>query len=231
MVLKLSEMGAFRRVTKVSTDFLAEKLGISQQTASRYLIELERKGWIKRSVTSEGSLVKVDELGMRELVRLYSCLKGIVEVVYPPSVTLEGLVFTGFGEGAYYISKDNYRMQIAERFGFEPFQGTLNLRLVSDYDVKTRMELDTYPAVEIDGFKSDDRSFGLVKCYPVLIENKIRGVLVIATRSHYDMSVLEVVAPVYLRSKLNLRDGNKVKVEVFTSPFDVDSLSTGKRCS
>jgi riboflavin kinase len=218
MVLKLSEMGAYRRVTKVSTEFLAEKLGISQQTASRYLIELERKGWIKRDITPEGSLVKVDEAGVRELLRLYSNLKGVVETAYPPSVTLEGTVFTGLGEGAYYISKEHYRRQIAEKFGFEPFQGTLNLKLSSDYDIKTRLELEAYPAIEVEGFKNSDRSYGLVKCYPAVVDNKVKGALVIATRSHYDVSVLEIIAPVYLRKQLNLKDGHKVKVEVFTAP-------------
>ncbi|MDR2700363.1 MAG: CTP-dependent riboflavin kinase [Nitrososphaerota archaeon] len=215
MLLRLSEVGAYRRITKVSTEFLAEKIGISQQTASRYLIELERKGWIKRNITPEGSLVKIDEVGMRELFKLYSNLKAVIETVYPPSVTLEGTVFTGLGEGAYYISKENYSKQITEKLGFEPFQGTLNLKLSSEYDIKTRIELEAYPAIEVEGFKNTDRSFGLVKCYPVIIDNKVKGALVIATRSHYDVSVLEIIAPVSLRKQLKLKDGHKVKIEVF----------------
>jgi len=217
MLLKLSELGAYRRITKVSTEFLAEKLGISQQTSSRYLIELERKGWITRNITPEGSLIKIDGLGTLELFKLYSSLKIVIETVYPPSVTLEGTVFTGIGEGAYYISKDNYRKQITEKLGFEPYQGTLNLKLSSDYDIKTRMELEACPAIEVEGFKNTDRSFGLVKGYPVIIDNKVKGALVIATRSHYDVSVLEIIAPVFLRRELKLKDGNKVKIEVFTS--------------
>lgn len=226
MILKLSEMGAYRRITKVSTDFLAEKLGISQQTASRYLIELERKGWIKRDITPEGSLVKIDEPGVRELLKLYSNLRGVIETAYPLSVTLEGTVFTGLGEGAYYVSKENYRKQIVEKFGFEPFQGTLNLKLTSDYDVKTRLELEAYPAIDVEGFKSTDRSYGLVKCYPAIIDNKVKGAIVIATRSHYDVSVIEVIAPTYLRKQLNLKDGYKVKVEVYTSPITISTNAT-----
>jgi riboflavin kinase len=89
MLLKLAEMGAYRRVAKVSTEYLAKKLGISQQTASRYLIELESKGWIQRNITSEGSLIKIEESGGRELQKLYSELKLLMEKSYPPSVTLE----------------------------------------------------------------------------------------------------------------------------------------------
>ena len=218
MLLKLAEMGAYRRVAKISTEFLAKKLGISQQTASRYLIELEHKSWIQRNITPDGSLIKIEEQGTRELQKLYSGLKVLMEKSYPPSVTLEGTVFTGLGEGAYYIGKEHYRKQIVEKLGFDPYPGTLNLKLSSDYDIKTRMELDAYPSIEVKGFQNEDRTFGLVKCYPVMIGNEVKGALVTALRSHYDASVLEIIAPCCLRKGLCLKDGNKVKVEVYTQP-------------
>jgi riboflavin kinase, archaea type len=218
MLLKLAEMGAYKRTAKISTEYLARKLGISQQTASRYLIELERKGWISRNISPDGSLIKIEEQGAAALHKLYSNLKVLMEKAYPPSVTLEGTVFTGLGEGAYYISKEIYRKQFTEKLGFEPYPGTLNLKLSSDYDIKTRMEIEAYPAIEVRGFQSEDRTFGLVKCYPAIIDNKIKGALVTALRSHYDVSVLEIIAPVCLRKQLSLKDGIKVKVEIFTTP-------------
>ncbi|MEM3000062.1 MAG: DUF120 domain-containing protein [Candidatus Bathyarchaeales archaeon] len=217
-LLKLAEMGAHRRITKTSTEYLAEKLGISQQTASRQLIELEREGLIQRTITPEGSLIKITDAGVEELQKLHVNLRFLLEATYPPSITLEGTVFTGLGEGAYYILKEPYRRQFIEKLGFDPYPGTLNLKLTTDYDLKARTELEAYPAIEIQGFKNEDRTFGLVKCYPAKIDNKIKGALVFALRSHYDRTVLEVIAPVYLRKQLNLKDGHKVKVEVFTLP-------------
>ncbi|MGB9841516.1 MAG: DUF120 domain-containing protein [Candidatus Bathyarchaeales archaeon] len=217
-LIKLAEMGAHKRTAKTSTEYLAEKLGISQQTASRHLIELERKGWIQRTVTPEGSLVKITDAGIGELQKLHVNLRFLLEAAYPPSITLEGTVFTGLGEGAYYILKEPYRKQFIEKLGFDPYPGTLNLKLTTEYDQKARAELEAYPAIEIQGFKNEDRTFGLVKCYPAKIDNKIKGALVFALRSHYDKSVLEVIAPVYLRKQLNLKDGHKVKVDVFTLP-------------
>jgi riboflavin kinase len=217
-LIELAELGAHKRTAKISTEFLAEKMRISQQTASRYLIELERAGWIQRTVTPDGSLIRIERAGAAELKKLYTSLRFIVEAAYPPSVTFEGTVFTGLGEGAYYIGKEHYRKQFIEKLGFDPYPGTLNLKLTSDYDLKTRTELEAYPAVEIQGFKNEDRTFGLVKCYPAMIGNKVRGALILALRSHYDASVVEIIAPVCLRKHLNLKDGNKVKVEVFTLP-------------
>ena len=217
-LLKLAEMGAHKRTAKISTEYLAEKLGTSQQTASRYLIELERKGWIKRNITHDGCLIKIDVAGTAELQKLLSNLRFLMEAEFPPSLTLEGTVFTGLGEGAYYIGKEHYKKQFIEKLGFEPYPGTLNLKLSSDYDIKARTELEAYPAIEVEGFKNEDRTFGTVKCYPVLIDNKVKGALITALRSHYDVSVLEIIAPVCLRKQLNLKDGNKVKVEVMILP-------------
>jgi riboflavin kinase len=217
-LLKLAEMGAHRRTAKISTQFLAKKLEVSQQSASRYLIELERKGWIRRTITPEGCLVQIAEPGINQLKKLYTNLRLLIEAAYPPSVTLEGVVFTGLGEGAYYVTRDHYRRQFIEKLGFDPYPGTLNLKLSSDYDIKTRRELDAYPAIEIEGFKTEERTFGPVKCYPAVIENRVKGALVTALRTHYDSSVIELIAPICLRKHLALKDGHKVKVEVLTLP-------------
>lgn len=217
-LLKLAEMGAHRRTAKISTEYLAAKLDASQQTASRYLIELDHRGWITRNITPDGCLIRITDAGVRELKKLYSQLRFLMEAAYPPSVTLEGVVFSGLGEGAYYISIDPYRRQFIEKLGFDPYPGTLNLKLTTDYDIKTRSELEAYPAIEIEGFKNENRTFGPVKCYPSVIENKVKGAIISALRSHYDVSVIEIIAPVFLRKHLKLKDGHKVKVEVLTLP-------------
>jgi riboflavin kinase len=210
-------MGAHRRAAKISTEYLAEKLEIAQQPAARYLIELERKGWIKRTITPDGSLIKIEEAGVKELQKLHQNLRLWIEAAYPHSVTLEGAVFTGLGEGAYYTSKEIYKRQFIEKLGFEPYPGTLNLKVTAEYDLKTRAELEAYPAIEIEGFKNEDRTFGAIKCYPAIIGNKIQCALISALRSHYDTSVLELIAPVNLRKTLKLKDGQKLKVEILTS--------------
>lgn len=217
-LLRLAEMGAHRRIAKISTEYLSEKLNTSQQTASRYLIELDEKGWIERTITPEGCLIRISEAGVRQLEKLYSKLRFLMETAYPPSITLEGRAFTGLGEGAYYISREQYRKQFIEKLGFDPYPGTLNLKLTSEYDVRARSEIEACPAVEIEGFHSEDRSFGSVKCYPAIVDNRAKGALITALRSHYDTSVLEIIAPLALRKHLGIRDGCKVKIEIMTLP-------------
>jgi riboflavin kinase len=209
-------MGAHRRTAKISTDYLADRLGTSQQTASRYLIGLERKGWIKRTITPDVTLLRIDDEGLKQLKTLHQNLQLWMEGAYPTSITLEGAVFTGLGEGAYYTTKEIYRRQFIEKLGFEPYPGTLNLKLTSEYDLETRAELEALPAIEIEGFKDEDRTFGAIKTYPAIVANQIRGALISALRSHYDRSVIEIIAPVNLRKQLKVKDGQKVKVEIQT---------------
>jgi len=211
-------MGAWNRTVKVSTEFLAEKMGMSQQTASRHLIEIERKGWIKRTITPEGCLIKIAEAGMNQLAMLHTNLRMMMEAKHPASVTLEGTVFTGIGEGAYYITKDGYRKQFIEKLDYDPYPGTLNIKLTTDYDMKARTELEAYPAIEIQGFKNEDRTYGPVKCYAAVINNKAKCAILFAMRTHYDASVIEIIAPNFLRQQLKLKDGQKVKIEAFTLP-------------
>jgi len=214
-LLKLAELGARNRTIKISTKFLAEKLGLSQQTISRRLIDLELKGWIQRTATRDGSLVKISDQGDAQLRKVYSHLSSIFVEKQPLSITVEGTVFSGLGEGSYYVTREPYKKQFIEKLGFDPYPGTLNLRISSKYDAEMREELETYPGIEIDGFKNKDRTYGSVKCFHAMINNREKGALVMALRTHYDRSVIEVIAPIYLRSRLKLKDGNKVKVEVY----------------
>ncbi|MCW4025874.1 MAG: CTP-dependent riboflavin kinase [Candidatus Bathyarchaeota archaeon] len=214
-LFKLAELGARGRTIKISTKFLAQKLGLSQQTVSRRLIELERKGWIRRTATRDGSLIRISDWGEAQLKKVRSRLNIMFEEKRPLSVIIEGTVFSGFGEGAYYITREPYRKQFMEKLGFDPYPGTLNLKIDSEYDAGVREELESYPGVVIKGFKNEDRTYGSVKCFLAAINNREKGAIVLALRTHYNSSVVEIISPVYLRDRLKLKDGGKVKVEVF----------------
>lgn len=214
-LFKLAELGARGRTIKISTKFLADKLGLSQQTVSRRLIELERKRWIQRTATQNGSLIRISDQGEAQLRKVRASLNIVFEEQRPLSVTIEGTVFSGFGEGAYYVTREPYRKQFIKRLGFDPYPGTLNLKISSEYDANIREELETYSGIEIEGFRNENRAYGPVRCFHAAVNNKEKGAVVLALRTHYNSSVLEVISPVYLRDRLKLKDGNRARIEVF----------------
>ena len=73
--------------------------------------------------------------------------------------------------------------------------------------------LKKYDTIIIDEFKSNNRTFGSVRCFNAKIEN-IKGAIVLPLRSHYS-NILEFISPEYLRKKLSLKDGDEVNIVIY----------------
>lgn len=209
---KLAMLGAIAEPIEISTSRLADATGSSQQTASRHLIILERLGYIERQKYGKHELIRITKEGKKVLEEVYLGLEMALKGRFPER-DIVGIVFTGLGEGAYYVSRPQYVKQFVHKLGFKPYPGTLNLRLVSP---PTRSFLEKYRHIEITGFQNLDRTYGGAKCYPVKINNKLEGAIIVADRTHYGFNIIEVISPYYLRNALNLKDGDKVKLTLKT---------------
>ncbi len=210
-VLKaLALMNATRKVLKISSKELAEKIGQSIQTASRKLKELEDEGLIERTLTKDGQFVVITDKGKELLYKEYLDYKRIFEG--EGEFVIKGKVFSGLGEGKYYVSLEGYKKQFEEKLGFTPYPGTLNLRIPKE-QMFFRAKLDEMDGIKIEGFKTKERTFGEVKAFKCRI-NGIDGAIVIPQRTHYPKNVIEIIAPVKLREVLGLKDGDWVEVEV-----------------
>jgi riboflavin kinase len=117
----------------------------------------------------------------------------------------KGKVVSGMGEGQGYISMEGYRSQIRKLLGFDPFPGTLNLRLESPF------ALPEGEAIVISGFISAGRSYGSCKCYPCRIDG-LRCAIIRPDRSAYPPTLIEIIAPVRLRDSMSLEDGDEVAI-------------------
>jgi riboflavin kinase len=212
-VLKaLALMNATRKVLKISSKELAEKIGQSIQTASRKLKELEDEGLIERTLTKDGQFVVITDKGRELLYREYLDYKRIFEG--EGEFVIKGKVFSGLGEGRYYVSLEGYKRQFEEKLGFTPYPGTLNLKIPKE-QMFFRAKLDEMDGIKIEGFKTKERTFGDVKAFRCRVDG-IEGAIVIPQRTHYPKDVIEIIAPVKLRDVLGLKDGDWVEVEVIT---------------
>ena len=210
----LAKMGAQSKTLEISSTKLGKKMNVSQQTASRRLQQLEEKGWLTREITRKGQFVRLTELGMNMLLEIYLWLQTIFDKKRPVLI-MEGELFSGMREGRYYISVEGYKNQFKEKLGFEPYPGTLNLKLKSYSDLQTKKILLNYPGVMIEPFENKGRTFGEVKCFKTLINDKVEGAVLLIQRTHYGEDVLEVISPEYLREKMKLKDGDKIRLKIF----------------
>lgn len=195
----------------LNSQALGEELEISPQTASRRLRSLEHQGLISRTLVADGQQISVSEEGERVLRTEY-CDYYRLFGGKERSFSLSGTVESGLGEGAYYMSLRQYTRQFEQILGFVPYPGTLNLRL-SAIAVQRRKRLTIADWYQVEGFESEGRTFGQVRCLPCMIGNTPCGI-VVPGRSHYPDALVEIIAPIGLRRELDLNDGDEVMIEV-----------------
>lgn len=204
-------MGGCRGSVKVSSQSLSQTLGTSPQTAARRLQSLERQRLVTRMIAPDGQQVMVTGQGEEELKKEYQEYSRIFSDKNRGYV-LTGVVVSGIGEGKYYMSLPAYREQFDRHLGFEPYPGTLNIRL-SPSSIPLRKKIDALDWIRIRGFSTDGRTFGDARCIPCRIGD-IACSIVVPGRTHYPEDIIEVIAPVALRRELGVEDNDTVSVEV-----------------
>jgi riboflavin kinase, archaea type len=220
-IIILSELllcGAKNNFVELTTNEIAKKIKRSQQLASKELLELEFFECIKRNKKSKKYTIKVTEKGYQQVYDLFLFLKTAVES-FKHVIDFEGQIITGMGEGAYYMSLNGYKKQFKEKLGYEPYPGTLNIKLNSMSFIEAKKEMLKYPSINIDGFSDQSRTFGWVKCYPAYINDSINinSSILILERTHYDDSIIEIIAPFSVKEQFSLKNGDYIKLKVNTN--------------
>jgi riboflavin kinase len=124
----------------------------------------------------------------------------------PRMIELSGTVFSGMGKGRYYVGHPEFQSRFLSVLGYNPFPGTLNVRLAGRGDVARRRKLRVTEGESIPRFVYLGENFSAVKCFNGEMGGQ-RMTLVIPEITEYDDTVAELIAPVSLRKALGLRDG------------------------
>jgi len=218
-LFKLCQLTKHRSSINLSSVQFGEILGLSQQTGSRRIKDLEDLGWIKRKYEAKTQKIVITRKGANVMLSVYKNLKELLE-----SILIVGEVTEGMHEGGYYVSIKGYFDQFKNKLGFEPYKGTLNLRLSTTDISILREKLSYINPVIIDGFKDQNREYGPVKCYDVYIyrfddkNNRRKAAILDIKRTHHKQNIIEILAKPYLRDYFNLNDGDKLVIEVIKNP-------------
>lgn len=201
----LGDLLALSRVEGLPVADAAGRLCMTRQGLYKVLRSLRERGYVE-----EGPVVKLSQKG-RDV--LSAALKDLLSYFNIVSIKLSGVVISGLGEGAFYISLEGYRRAIERLLGFTPYPGTFNVKL-DPQSVPYRRYLDSLPGILIAGFSNGVRTYGAVKAFRARIRG-IESAVVMPERTHHPSDVIEVVAPVKLRDVLGLRDGDRVEIEIY----------------
>jgi len=125
------------------------------------------------------------------------------------TIRVKGRVFSGTGEGAKFIKLSWVKDQIREKMGFTPYEGTLNLRLNGE-DKKVKKALEEADSVII----LPESGYCRGKCFKARIMESVDGAVIIPEVEGYPDDVLEVIAPINLRERFRLKDGDYVELSL-----------------
>jgi riboflavin kinase len=207
---ELALLGAVHNKIELSSHELAHQLQTSQQTASRYLLELDTQEMITRELGVKKQLIQITSIGSDVLENEFLSYKQIFDLTN--KVAFKGKLISGMGEGKYYTEQKGYADQFERQLGFVAYPGTFNVEIKYIERNKIRL-LRSYGGIEIYEFPGKNRTFGSVVCFRATINGK-KGAIVIPKRSHY-VTVLECISPYNLRKTLGLHDGDTVEVVAF----------------
>ena len=206
LLLVLTELGAARQPVKVSESAIGGLISMSQQTVSRRIREAYSQG-----------LVSVDSRGISLTEKGKNLLKGISDrlssALSKSSVhVISAEVFSGMGDGKYYLSLPAYKESIKKLTGLEPYPGTLNLRIPEKH-VSLGIALRNIANKQGKGFHESGRTFGGFSVFPCRLNGEA-CFIIIPERTHYDNSVLELISKKSLRKSLGLKDGDLVELRI-----------------
>ena len=127
------------------------------------------------------------------------------------ALTLSGRVVSGSGQGALFTQLPWAREAFLTLLGFDPFPGTLNLKLEDPEAVQHWKNLKMHPGYALI---PPHRETCRARCYPVLVESRLTAAIVYPEVPDYPEDQLELIAPVSLRKSLSLKDSDRLELEV-----------------
>lgn len=210
---ELLSKGAKNNFIPITTSTLGKNIHKSQQAASKHLLELEEGGFISRIMSGRKVSVKLTQKGFDQISDLYNLLKNSLESI-PSTIDLSGVLVAGMGEGKYYMSLKGYTKQFAQKIGYVPFPGTLNVKLDKKEHVESLRQLNNLDGTKIDGFSDGKRTYGWVKCFACKLNDKVDAQLIMLERTHHDLSTIELISKFEIRKKLALKSGSPISIKI-----------------
>ncbi|WP_414470053.1 DUF120 domain-containing protein [Methanobacterium sp. ACI-7] len=122
---------------------------------------------------------------------------------------IKGIVTSGQGKGAYFMSRPVYQIQFKEKLNFTPFPGTLNIK-IGEREIERIHNLPQEKLINIEG----KGNFGDVLVLKAVLDEKIEGAIVFPKRTTHGENILEFITSVNLKESSGIKDGDKVKLNL-----------------
>lgn len=106
------------------------------------------------------------------------------------------------------MSLEVYKEEFRKKLKFEPFPGTLNLKISPENAANISGMHDKMGVIEGTG------NYGNVKFLPAQLNGMVDGAILFPVKTEHSPEILEFVAQENLRSSLKLNDGDEATLKI-----------------
>ncbi len=121
--------------------------------------------------------------------------------------TVTGIVQDGVGQGSSFTQLDWVRKQFRDKLGFDPYPGTLNIRV---QDAGTLAEWQACSSIAIEPAPG----FCAARCYRVELNGQTTAGWIIPVVAGYPDDLMELMAPMSLRQTFALKTGDVISIKI-----------------
>ena len=131
---------------------------------------------------------------------------------------MTGIIFSDLGQGASFMALEWVQTALRQRLGFSPFPATLNVRPKDAANAQVWSRIRGNSAGLALGHKQD--GFCEARLFPIALlvpsgaeADKIPGAILLPEVKNYPDDKIEIVAPVRLKERLGVQDGDQLTWE------------------
>ena len=127
---------------------------------------------------------------------------------------LIGFVEDGVLQASSFTQLDWVREQFRAKVGFDPYPGTLNVRVVNAIALavwRERPGIVIVPSVP---------GYCAARCYPARVGGRVAAAWILPEVAGYPDALVELMAPVSLRAALQLKTGDVVSIRLLECTLD-----------
>jgi len=121
---------------------------------------------------------------------------------------ITGKIISGTHKGSYFMSLEVYKEEFRKKLKFEPFPGTLNLKISPENTGNISNMQDKMGVIKGTG------NYGDVKFLPAQLNGIVNGAILFPVKTEHSPEILEFVAKDNLRITLKLADGDEATLKI-----------------
>jgi riboflavin kinase len=126
-------------------------------------------------------------------------------------ISLEGVVVSGLGQGAQFMAIPWVRDAVRRVMGFDPYPGTLNVKLVNPDMVAAWREIQDGPAFRLAPPPPEECG---ARLFRITIAPDVDAAVIVPDLTRYADDTLELIAPIHVRNHFGLHDHDRVTLRV-----------------